>query len=379
MAAYITIGALFSLQVIAGVYLLFTTTERRLVRQWWSGRPLALMRRNRNTGHDVWLRRIHRQSRAACRVYHVDVGWEAQQQWPRLQQTDRLAMAVYTGYDAAGILLALSALPVIVYDMVWLVTWGAGDDSPLPMTPAAGLGYLAVTIAFVAAALRWYPSRARRAEARAQQHLAFRTCTILLAQCWELRRRPDHASTEPLPLFGRPVGLDLNASVFLCELGEWAAWGYPTLNPARVREVREHVAGTQYAIHQALGGLLRAEPDALARLVTVLGHVQSGLYKGSWLRLLDNSMLPQETFELITRRRYQSKRRDAWIVLGAGVAVAGIWVGAEALGQTAAAGAMVTGLIGAMPLLFSTRRLNRDARSALASMAASGASSHNAP
>lgn len=368
MTAYITLGALLAPQVLVGVYLLFAATQRNLARQWWSGRPLPFFRTSWSEGEEVWLGKVFRQSRAACRVHQVDTGLEARKQRYRLGQTDRLAMMVSAGYDVAAMLLLFGAVPLLAYDSVWLVMWVLGHASALPMTPAAGLGGLAATVAFVVIELRWYFRQAGRAEAHAQQYLGYRTCTILLSQCWELHRGSGNELTELLPRFGEPAGLDLNANVFLCELGEWAAQGYPTLNPARVREVREHVARVQNAIHQALGAVLRAEPDALGHLVSLLAHVQLGLYRGTWLRLLDETLLPQGDFELITRRRNGSRRREAWIVLGAGVVVTGAWVGAAALGERAAAGAMVTALLGAVPLLFSTRRLSQDARSALTSI-----------
>jgi hypothetical protein len=88
--------------------------------------------------------------------------------------------------------------------------------------------------------------------------------------------------------------------------------------------------------------------------------------------LLNESLLPQGNVELITRRRTRSRQREAWIVLGAGVIVTGVWLGTAALGDRAAAGAMVTALLGAVPLLFSTRRLSQDARTALTSIGTAG-------
>jgi hypothetical protein len=288
VTAYIALGALLTPQFLVGVFLLFAADQRNLALQWWSGRPLPFIRRKRDEDEDLWIGQVVRQSRAACRAWQVDTGADtgpgAREQRTRFRQTEQLAMTVSAAYDMAATLITVGALPLVAYDTAWLAAWALGHATALPMTPTAGLGGLGVTVALVIIGLRWYARQAERVEARAQQHIAFHTCTILLSHCWQLRRGSANDPGDLLPRFGTPAQLDLNVAVFLCDLGEWAVQGYPQLNAARLREVREHIARVQNSVHQAAGALLRGEPDALGQLVSVLAQVQSGLYRGTWLR-----------------------------------------------------------------------------------------------
>jgi hypothetical protein len=335
---------------------------------WYRGLPMWPARRVRVEDDRPWLRRVHRQAAAVCRVLAVPSSLPRRDVLARVEATGRLTAAADMSRSAAAGLCLAPCAPVLVYDGIWITEILFGR----PASAATLIVCLsAPPLLFVSVWLqtKWFGRRVDRQEARNVSHTAFLTCATVLRSCWELfcaQRRP--AQPDRLVLLPPVAQLEVNLSVLIADLGDWATIGWHSLNPARLREVRQHIAGVQSALHGAGGAVLRGEPEALKRLVTILETLRSRLYQGTWLRLLDDDLIPEGEFELIKRNR-EASRRDAWVVLVSGTAVTGLSLAAAALGGGAAAGIAATTLVGTVPLLFTRRHLGQEARTALSSVA----------